>query len=196
MIIHYDEIEHKSYNLFPTFIETFIDSFSINLAKELSQTKINYDNLDFWTWENPLKDKVKNTISKYAKSVIEKHYDSNIENILMGRSWVNFHKKTEELTAHQHGNSLFVCTYYIQCNENSGDLILIDPRGSMIINNFKSKQSVISTNTARVKAKNGGLIFFPGYLYRYVEKNLTENPRISISVNFKIKEQYNGFVIE
>lgn len=196
MLVDYNNIENKSYTFFPTFVETFIDSYSIDLARELANTKIQYNNSDFWTWQNPLKNKVKKVISNCAKIVIDRHYDNNVNNILIGRSWINFHKKSEELTAHQHGNSLFVCTYYIQSNDDTGDLILIDPRGSMIVNNFKSKQSVISTNTVRVKAKNGGLIFFPGYLYHYVEKNITDIPRISISVNFRMKEQYNGFNIE
>lgn len=196
MIINYEQFGNTSYSFFPTFVETYIDDDTIALANKITKTKITYTNNDFWSWENTLKTDVKNVISYYGKKIVEKHYDNNIKNIVLGRSWINNHHKTEELTVHQHGNALFVCTYYIQCTDNTGDLIMVDPRGSMIINNYRSKTSVINTNSVRIKPKIGGLIFFPGYIYHYVEKNVSEIPRLSISTNFSIKENYDGFYIE
>jgi uncharacterized protein (TIGR02466 family) len=95
----------------------------------------------------------------------------------------------ENDTPHSHiGKSLLVGIYYLDVHENTGDLLLHDPRGGIVWENLnftpndpiKQKKS---RTYHRIKPNNGLLILFPSYLIHSVETNLNIKPRKSIVIN-------------
>ena len=92
-------------------------------------------------------------------------------------------------TPHHHvGMSTLVGVYYIDVPNNSGDILLHDPRGATAWSNLGfTPNDPIATKTARcyhrIKPQNGLLLLFPSFLVHSVETNLSNQNRISIVIN-------------
>jgi uncharacterized protein (TIGR02466 family) len=175
-------------------IDTGFDSeFNINLLKELNKfyhTQPQSNSIDVWqsntTYISRMKkyilDVVRSeTISEVSKSRLD---EGDIEDDIIyfhDRGWLNYHLPGQHLSIHGHGNVLISATYYIDVPENSGDLLLIDPRGAVDwdIGNDGCHGSKFN----RIKPKESKMVFFPGYILHTVEKNLSKEPRISLTSN-------------
>ena len=88
-------------------------------------------------------------------------------------------------TPHSHPLSFIVGVYYIQVPPNSGDILLHDPRGSVL---WPEPQAVTekykqTRSYHRITPIEGQLLLFPGYLVHSVEPNFSKNVRISIAMN-------------
>jgi uncharacterized protein (TIGR02466 family) len=83
---------------------------------------------------------------------------------------------------HDHPGSLFVIVYYIACEENSGDLILMDPRG---YTNFdiQTGDGQYDAKYKRIKPQVGKMVMFPGYITHGVETNKSSKTRLSLATN-------------
>lgn len=115
---------------------------------------------------------------QHAKECLPDH------NIDISRGWVNTQLPGQALLPHSHGNEL-VCCLYLDVPENSGDLMLIDPRGGVNwIVEYEGNYS--GFKGYRYTPKNYDLVFFPGYLVHYVTENQSNKVRHSLAVNFNI----------
>jgi hypothetical protein len=97
------------------------------------------------------------------------------------RGWLNYTKPGEHMAIHGHGGPKIAMTYYIKAPENCGDLLLIDPRNGCDWDS--GNDGVNGTKFNRVKAKEGKLAFFPGFVLHMVETNRSHLPRISFTSN-------------
>jgi uncharacterized protein (TIGR02466 family) len=103
--------------------------------------------------------------------------------------WANINKHRDFNKAHLHPNSDWSFTYYVKVTEDSGDIVFCDPRvrrhmkvqDNILIDHSNNSQHGIYT----VNPLNGRLVIFPSYLEHYVEPNLTQETRISISGNIR-----------
>jgi uncharacterized protein (TIGR02466 family) len=86
------------------------------------------------------------------------------------------------LHVHDHGGVIVACVYYVKAPENSGDLLLIDPRGSVNWD-WESKDGFDGAKYKRVKPKEGKLVIFPGYVLHAVDPNNSKEERVSIAIN-------------
>ena len=127
----------------------------------------------------------------YLKELTNKKID-----LYLDKSWVTYTNKYEFNTPHDHNDNTVIGVYYINAPENSGDLLLHDPRGA---NNFISKfeintsgQLVSGRNYYRIKPKTGSLVLFPSYIVHSVEPNMSDEIRRSLAINFKYKN-FNQF---
>lgn len=144
------------------------------------QPKENFNIFDYGVDGCPIKETEKLLLS-FADICLPDH------EIEISRGWVNSQRKGEALLPHSHGNEL-VCCLYLQVPENSGDLMLLDPRGGV---NWLVEQegNYSGFKGYRYKPKAYQLIFFPGYLLHYVTENQSEQTRYSLAVNFNVSSK-------
>lgn len=91
-------------------------------------------------------------------------------------------------TPHHHIGSLLVGVYYMKVPENSGDLLIHDPRGAITWENLNCEPNDPDPLKSarmyhRIKPKTGLMVLMPGFLQHSVEANLSNQDRYSIVFN-------------
>jgi uncharacterized protein (TIGR02466 family) len=121
---------------------------------------------------------------------IEDRYEFYITN-----SWVQKHSKTDHAQNHYHINSLLSGVYYVEVEEDSGDLVLekhhekfnIFP--TMLGFTYK-KTGVLNAADWKVHPKNGFLILFPSQVAHYSHNNKNDKDRYCIAFNVYVRGQF------
>ena len=111
--------------------------------------------------------------------LVEDFSDPNL-NFYNVCAWLNYKPPGANDLIHDHSGRKLTATYYINIPENSGDLLLIDPRGGAdwgVVGGKKFK---------RYKPTKGKLVFFPGYLIHTVETNQSSQARISLTADIVV----------
>ncbi len=126
----------------------------------------------------PLKAKIMEALSNTVKDYFPSYYPYNP---VIYNGWVQFHKKGDMLHLHDHGGVIVACVYYVKAPEDSGDLLLVDPRGS--VNWDWESDGFDGAKYKRVKPKEGKLVIFPGYVMHAVDPNNSTEERVSIAIN-------------
>ena len=114
----------------------------------------------------------------------------NISSFEITQAWGNINGKYHSNFSHAHPGSDIAACFYIKCNKNSGNIVLMNPIADFnrtINNKYKSdynKKSYLS-----IEAKEGRLIIFPASIIHYVEQNLSDDYRISIAFNINIYKE-------
>ena len=111
--------------------------------------------------------------SEYLKIQVSGYIDS---------AWANVNYKHSLNLAHIREGDLSG-TFHLKAPDNSGNLIFINPA-------VRSQSQKISINNFVVVPEELAIIIFPSWLEHYVEPNKSDEQRITISFNYKIKEQY------
>ena len=91
--------------------------------------------------------------------------------------WCNVNHVGHFNQIHHHLRTDLVGIFYITVPDDSGQLILIRNDGSQYTGLFAQE------NEYHIKPKAGTLYLFPGHIWHYVEPNLTNDKRISVSFN-------------
>ena len=132
--------------------------------------------------EYPNLGKLRKLISDYFNreiSTIDK--DIEIDNM-----WVNINKKDSYNSIHDHQNSFYSGVYYVRVPENSGNIYFYNPEiwfTDAIDNPELFLNKKYETEKIEYNSKEGDLYFFVCNLPHGVDKNLSNNDRISISFN-------------
>ena len=131
------------------------------------------------------------------KKFIEKHIDyyaheffkvSRKHQFYITQSWVNFNRKGQRHHAHHHANSLLSGVFYV-----AGDdcpINFSNSRYQIFGSSFDVKiaeGNLYNAKGFRVANENFRLILFPSYVEHFVEPNMHDTPRISLSMNTFIK---------
>lgn len=116
---------------------------------------------------------------------LNKNYKIFVQNI-----WININKKGDFNIPHLHPGSFFSGVFYVNCNENSGNIVFENP--ALTFEYFISNKEIEKNNnynSGRMfhTPQNNKLVIFPGYLNHYVEPNQNDEERISISFNLGVK---------
>jgi len=101
-----------------------------------------------------------------------------IDNFYISNMWGNILPKYGYNVAHTHPNSAYSGVYYLNKAENSGNLVLMDPRPGHVAE-YKYGGDV----TTVIEGTQGKLVMFPNWLEHRVEQNLSEEDRIAVSFN-------------
>ena len=122
---------------------------------------------------------------------VEKKLDFQMEN-----SWINRHGPGDYSMSHFHGNSIVSGVYYVQIEENAGDIIfhkdnrhlnlfnpLIEVKFNYDTTLDQSKMNVYNTNNFGIQPLPGDLVLFPSHLAHSVDKNITNKTRYCIAFN-------------
>lgn len=103
--------------------------------------------------------------------------------------WGNINPQGALNSYHIHPNNILSAVYYVYADENDGVIDVHDPRpGSQMILPRSKPGSVHLSNRASVPVKTGRLIMFPSYLPHSVPPNPHEKERVSIAINFTLKD--------
>ena len=100
----------------------------------------------------------------------------------MCSAWITIMPPGERYMMHTHPNAILTGTYYISTPQNSGDIAFIDTQ-DMALDPVGGTAKLIS-----IPPKEGNLVFFPAYLMHEVQTNNSNDVRISITFDLKLKD--------
>lgn len=139
--------------------------------------KYNTD-VNFLSYTPKLKEKIDKSCRDFLNSIsIKKKY-----NII--ESWFNISNKNDYQHFHIHDNFDFSGVYYHKTNGNDGNIVFNNPSLAARSHQLTSKIG----SQAYFTPKEGGIIIFPSFLEHAVYQNTTDNERISIAFNARLKE--------
>jgi uncharacterized protein (TIGR02466 family) len=158
--------------------------------------------LSLWDYDAPHLNKLKEYIlAKCYQAVCGDISEVNELNLKMQYSmgWINVKGPGEGIEAHAHNDCSLTATYYVQAEENSGDIVFmiqgdaISADGSFIHNDESTLKHKHITPVA------GKLVIFPAYIVHEVQRNRSNSLRISISTDLQQvvdKDAPNAMVIK
>lgn len=157
------------------------NKFQYNTVSEcqlLSDTTFTENLFDTGRLEN-FKDVLFQNIQEYIKTVVPEYVTNRNYKFKVDSSWLTINLKNNYSHAHHHGDSDISGVYYVKTNGDDGDLVLENP------NRLLSTSYLLNTwqEAMHYKPEVGKLILFPGWMVHRVEKNSTDNERISFSFN-------------
>ena len=165
--------------------------------RSLAESSRELSNIGGWQSNDDLAEDVQFTdlISfvrqKLLKVALHNNYIDELKFIIVNM-WANVNNHKDFNRAHLHPNSDWSFAYYVKVTEDSGGIVFCDPRvrrvmrvqDDILIDYSNGSQHSIYT----VNPLNGKLVIFPSYLEHYVEPNLTQETRISISGNIRYEK--------
>lgn len=110
-----------------------------------------------------------------ARGVMKEYTNKEIE---IQSMWANVNDKYNYNWHHTHEGELSG-VFYLQVPKDSGRLILVNPT-------VRSNLRVVSNNNYVIQPQKLACILFPAWLEHYVEPNMSDELRISISFNIGI----------
>ena len=135
----------------------------------------------------PIIDEIFTKISPYIDQISK---DFNVE-LFVANYWINVNFKGSFNIDHTHPSSAFAGVFYLRNSTGQGDLVLNKP------NSFFERHIVHSESISQyyddyvapfsIKPQPKHLIFFPGFIPHLVTTNETDEPRVSIAFNLKVK---------
>lgn len=166
--------EEKSY------LQNYIDTILQCRQSEPSSKKSNFGG--YQTHE----DLFQNLIFKNLVSYIEQISNQIISNqtsvnfsVEIKELWGNINTYRDFNAAHTH-SGILSGVFYLQVPKNSGRLILTDPA-------VRSEGKFITNSDYPIYPEPAACILFPSWLEHYVEPNLSNDERISLSFNIDKK---------
>ena len=121
---------------------------------------------------------IENNIVRYMADV--QPYGENF--IFRGDSWVNINNKGDSQEWHTHGTAYISGVYYHKVPEDSGDLLLKHPVPYIQQGHFPTGKSV--GQKVNIKIQSGMIVLFPSWLDHKVEKNKSDDERITFAFNY------------
>lgn len=91
---------------------------------------------------------------------------------------------------HHHPDCKLAVVYYIKVPENSGDILLHDPRGAITWQDPQARTDVTWESFRpyhKITPVEGMLLIFPGYIIHSVETNLSNELRLSIAISTRFE---------
>tara|TARA_A100001011_G_C13954493_1_gene692624 strand:+ start:87 stop:713 length:627 start_codon:yes stop_codon:yes gene_type:complete len=130
----------------------------------------------------PLKQKIFKNLDEFSEVfLLKKDKDHVISNI-----WANINPFGGSNMPHNHPGALFSGVFYLQCNDDSGDLCFTHPAmnqnyhfNDLTVRDFNN----INSGGINLTPKVGKMILFPSYQYHYVRANMTQQDRITLAFN-------------
>tara|TARA_B100000524_G_scaffold65097_1_gene30038 strand:+ start:601 stop:1182 length:582 start_codon:yes stop_codon:yes gene_type:complete len=105
--------------------------------------------------------------------------------------WCNINNQGNSNQIHIHHGSFLSGVYYVQANENSGDLIFYKDFNKQYMKTTDTeivKHTPLTGDVVRYKPKTGRMFVFPGWLPHSVDKCIDNTDRVSIAFNISIKK--------
>ena len=106
---------------------------------------------------------------------------------VLGNMWANVNYPKCFNRPHIHPNSLFSGVYWIKTPQNSGKLMVYDPRPGVQMtmpNRKEGKSPPEFWREVHYEPIAGRCIMFPSWLWHEVKENKSNDTRISVSFNF------------
>lgn len=199
----------KTYSVEPIFstpiynnIIDCIDDDSFKYIKELPYQRMFSGNGDVscndYILDTPelssLKKKIIDEMFFYAHTILGVKFKFVF---YMTNSWVVKHHAGDFGLSHMHENSLISGVYYINTNENTGQIVfdklpnhnnLFSPVVAIEFDNF----NIFNSSKWGYQPKNGQIFLFPSSTFHSIEKNNSNEIRYSLAFNFFVRGTF-GF---
>lgn len=163
--------------------EKFNNELLIEINRYYKSTGANQKDSNIWccntTRINQFREDILRIVKELTYDYIKPNY--NEFDYYPTRGWLNYLLPGQHLPLHCHGGSKISLTYYVNAPDNSGDLMLIDPRGG--VDWEKGEDGISGTKFNRITPTAGKLVFFPSYVLHSVDVNKSKEPRISITTD-------------
>ena len=104
-------------------------------------------------------------------------------------SWINIHKPGDYAQSHNHMNSVLSGVLYLKTPENCGDIVFESPTnlfGTTFVFEVVEDNNLNSSSRTFSPTVNT-LYLFPSHLRHYVQKNMSNDDRISLAFNCYIR---------
>ena len=91
---------------------------------------------------------------------------------------------------HHHPDCMLAVVYYVKVPKDSGDILLHDPRGSILWQDPQARTDITWKSHRpyhKITPVPGMLLIFPGYLIHSVEHNLSNDLRLSIAISTRFE---------
>lgn len=162
------------------FKEVFKFYKDIDEGKSVECDLINYDTPTFNQLQNIILSAVGDAFADFENiSLPASPQDLPFE---MCSAWITVMPPGERYLMHTHPNAILTGTYYLSTPENSGDLAFIDTQ-DIALDPIAGTAKII-----KIPPKEGNLVFFPTYLMHEVQKNNSNEVRISLTFDLKMKD--------
>lgn len=153
----------------------YIDLIKRLEAEEPSVMKSNFGG--YQTRDDLNKEGVMQEFVKLMETVandVGKHL--NLPQLKMISMWGNVNYNKDFNGAHTH-EGILSGVFYLQTPDNCGNLIFCNP-------SVRAHNSLLKKSDYPIKPQNLACILFPSWLEHYVQPNMSNLPRISLSFNF------------
>jgi len=102
----------------------------------------------------------------------------------LGTFWFNINEKHHYNLSHNHPGSYVSAVMYLSVPKNSGQIVFERPDP---FHDWIHDIEPMENNVAKIlqQPKNNMLLIFPSYIRHYVEINQSDEPRISIALNYR-----------
>lgn len=174
--------------LFATPVWSTVLENAADLNQQLLIDGLQYQGDDFFDLPNASIVELKTRTLEYINQDIKTSvYFPHLQNATIsvhGRQ--NPIQPRESDTPHWHPDKTLIGVYYVFVPENSGDILLHDPRGAVErtwTEPTAPKEFRGSRTFYRIRPESGLLLFFPSYLVHSVETNLSNQTRLSIIID-------------
>ena len=102
-------------------------------------------------------------------------YAATKEKISPLNYWGHIHEKNMSTNMHNHNDTYVSAVVYVEVPEGSGSIVFRP----------KLNQYDNSAYSSKFSPERGVYYMFPGYLDHFVTRNMSDQLRISLSINFK-----------
>jgi len=114
--------------------------------------------------------------------------DTTKATVDLATCWAIVNGKLASGVIHCHPNSFLSGVYYVRTNDESGDIFFQDPRHVASMWSCPvTEHTPWTIRQVSYHPVSGGMLIFPSWLYHGVEPNLSDDPRISLSFNFRLQ---------
>lgn len=105
--------------------------------------------------------------------------------LTVSNCWINVNGFGDFNSLHAHRNWTFSCVYYVDTDENCGDLVLVHPSMNQpyhyMDDPFEVQTTQRSHNQVHYTPQTGKLVIMPSWILHLVEPNKSGKDRISIA---------------
>ena len=195
-------MDYNFINLFPYSLHHLqIDEFEnkkqelIKFAYNLKETTHSTQNSNMGGWQSSVyKVNGDNFLESLLLNIFKSVPAFNDKIKLESFYWLNINPTGAYNTKHNHPNSDLAGVLWLQIPKDSGDIVFISPKDfESFIEIFsytdEFKRQTNNYHTYNFQPKEGAMLMFPSYLQHKVEENKSNDDRISVSFNIKIKHE-------
>ena len=197
-------MSNQIYSIFPTEIFTLETSGRdnnkmANIILEMERTQESVSTLEGWKGSYALLGHpdfmwVVDFFADHLGSVLRRYNFKEDLHVQICNMWPNVNRPKDTNKQHIHAGVNFSFIYYIKVPLNSGRLVIIDPRVMRKMTHehhlLKNSDDPKTKESITIDSIEGEFVIFPAYLEHYVEPNMSDEPRISISGNILL-DQHN-----
>jgi uncharacterized protein (TIGR02466 family) len=102
--------------------------------------------------------------------------------------WIIVNGKFASGAVHCHPHSFLSGVYYVRAPDNCGDIFFQDPRPAAIMGSCPvTEHAPWTVRQISYRPLSGGMLIFPSWLYHGVEPNLSDESRVSVSFNLRLR---------